>query len=58
MSEKRNAVTHVYWTDEEKKIVEAHARRQGMPLAIYLRTLALADVGRATEDAAPAKLKK
>jgi len=58
MSDKRSAVTHVYWTDDEKKAVEAHARRQGMPLAIYLRTLALADVGRAIEDAPHIRPKK
>ena len=46
MDSKRKAVTHVYWTEEEKKSVEEHARRLGVPLAIYLRTLALGEVAK------------
>lgn len=44
MTDKRSAVTHVYWTEDEKKAVEAHAKKLGMPLAIYLRTLALGEI--------------
>ena len=46
MSGKRSAVTHVYWTEEEKKMVEEHAKEVGVPLAIYLRLLALAEVAK------------
>lgn len=49
MTGKRSAVTHVYWTQEEKKLVEQHAKKVGVPLAIYLRSLALAEVAKTSD---------
>jgi hypothetical protein len=58
MSSKRSAVTHVYWTQEEKKLVELHAKRVGVPLAVYLRSLALAEVAKTNDADAPERAGK
>lgn len=43
--EKRNVPTHIYLTKDEKAALNAHARKKGLPLATYLRLLALEDAG-------------
>jgi hypothetical protein len=43
--DKRNVPTHIYLTKDEKAALSAHARKKGLPLATYLRLLALEDAG-------------
>jgi hypothetical protein len=57
MVKKRDAVLQVYVTPEEKTQIEAIAASLGLSAAAYLRSLALAEVAKASEPASekPAK---
>jgi hypothetical protein len=52
-SNSRDAVVHVYFTDEEKARVTQRAKRKGLSTAAYLRALALDDLSNKDRPVSP-----